>query len=150
MIRLSQILVPTDFSPHASAAVRYAAQLADSFDAEISLLHIVDSTVVYAGEIDFGACTTGAGAAVMTEQQATDLLNKVTVEGITESRIRRTVVFGTPAETICRIAEEQEADMVVLGTHGRTGLARVVLGSVAEHVVRLAPCPVLTVRLPEE
>jgi universal stress protein A len=141
---ISRILVPTDFSSSAEAAVRYAAQLARAFHASIHLLHVVDnplasamwSTEAYTAEIE--------GLQINLVRAAEERL-KGSVPSHTGT-VSTEVRPGNPPQQILEVARERSADLIVMGTHGRTGLAHIMLGSVAERVVRLAPCPVLTLR----
>jgi nucleotide-binding universal stress UspA family protein len=139
-----RILVPTDFSPDAEAAFRYARELASVFDAALHLVHVVEdplaagmwSSEVYTAEI--------AGLQVSLVREAERRLrNTVPPDaGAVTTEVRA----GGAAAQILETAREQKADLIVMGTRGRTGLAHVIMGSVAERVVRLAPCPVLTLR----
>ena len=143
-----KILVPTDFSECAVAAQGTAIDLARNFGGEIVLLHgLVETPLFGEGLLSgprvqrvYDAQRKWAEAAL--EARTADLQG----HGIKGSW-RATA--GVPFEEIVNIAAEERADMIVIGTHGRTGLNRVLLGSVAERVIRLAPCPVLTVRQPE-
>ena len=147
-MELSKVLCAVDFSEPSRAAIRYAADLARQYDAELELLH-----VYHVPGYAFPEGVVVAGPEVMN-----DLLTQI-AESLEESRrfaitsgatrVTTTSVQGTPWTEIVRRAEERGHDLIVVGTHGRTGLTHVLLGSVAEKVVRRAPCPVLTVRMPE-
>jgi nucleotide-binding universal stress UspA family protein len=143
MTNIRSILVPVDFSKPSRAGVDLALELAKKFDAKITLLHVW-GLPVYAfpeGAV-FGpeVVTRLTGAA----QDAVDRLKmEVSGKGVEVNAIS---TIGTPAEEIVERAKNGPFDLVVMGTHGRTGLTHVLLGSVAERVVRTAPCPVLTVR----
>jgi universal stress protein A len=149
MIDLHRILVPTDFSKHSKNALMYAAAFAEKFGAEIHLLHVLQDLAVFLPDV----VTAGppllppidqlsAGVRAALEQFiAENPLPKVTVQPAVRE--------GTPFYEIVRFAKETDIDLIVMGTHGRGGLAHVLLGSVTEKVVRKAPCPVLTVRDPE-
>jgi nucleotide-binding universal stress UspA family protein len=137
-----RIVVGTDFSPYAEAALDYAIALARPLGAEI--------VVVYAYEVPVYAFPDGAlitgdlidRLAKVSDEAMRDLLKKRTSSGVA---IRGLVRSGAAWQEIDRVADEEKADLVVIGTHGRRGLARMVLGSVAERVVRTSHCPVLTV-----
>jgi len=143
-----KILVPTDFSDCTTTAQTTAIDLARRLGGEIVLLHVLVEAPLYSE----GLLRTARVQSVYDAQRKW-------AEGVLDARIaelggqgikaswRATV--GVPFEEIVNIAAEERADMIVIGTHGRTGLNRVLLGSVAERVIRLAPCPVLTVRRPE-
>src|SRR6476646_3174619 len=144
-IRLQRILLPTDFSTYSAAATEYACELATKFDAELHLLHTLE--VHLASTPDFGMglalpryiseCKAAA------EQSLGGVLDPTWSAGRT---VIQAVIEGSPKVEIIRYARKQNIDLIVLATHGRTGLPHVIMGSVAETVVRTAPCPVLTVR----
>jgi nucleotide-binding universal stress UspA family protein len=145
---VTRILVPTDFSTHADAAFRYALDLARTFQASVHLVNVVEdplaagvwSSELYTAEI--------AGLQMNLVRDAEQRLRaSVPADAGTITTEVRT---GRVAKQILEVATERGVDLIVLGTHGRTGLAHVVMGSVAEKVVRLAPCPVLTLRAAEE
>jgi universal stress protein A len=137
------IIVPTDFSYASDAALGYARMLAARFGASLHLLHVVDEpgswSEVYAAipEIQLRL---SADAARRLEAMAACLPPPL--------QATSGVVCGAPVPTIVKVAESKGADLIVMGTHGRRGMGHLLLGSVAERVVRLAPCPVLTVHEP--
>ena len=143
MIRLNKNLVPTDFSEHSAAAVRYGAELASKFGAELHLLHCVEQTPILYGE---GGAWISPEAIVELQAAADRQLQDVPVDPSEGVSIVRKCVDGHPFVEIVRDAKVEETDLIVLGTHGRGAIAHLLLGSVAEKVVRKAPCPVLTVR----
>jgi nucleotide-binding universal stress UspA family protein len=142
-----RILAPTDFSSFSEVGLRAAAELAHRVGARLTLLHVMTE-----GELE-------ALASAHVPRHPVDLIYQ-DLEGalmdhyrrIVPAELRRdlsaepVVAVGIAALEIVRTARLKDADMVVMGTHGRTGLARMVMGSVTEQVVRRAPCPVLTVR----
>jgi nucleotide-binding universal stress UspA family protein len=147
MISLKKILVPTDFSACSDAAVRYARALAQAFDAELHLLHVVQDpyTQPWAAE----AFPAPLGEMLeQWQQQARERLAAL-LPGDEASRSKMATVVGSPFYEIVRYAEEQQMDLIVIGTHGRGPIGHMLLGSVAEKVVRKSPCPVLTVRQPQ-
>lgn len=147
MISLKKILVPTDFSACSDAAVRYARALCEAFDAELHLLHVVQDpyTQPWAAE----AFPTPLGEMLeQWQQQARDRLATLLPDEET-ARSRMATVVGSPSLEIVRYAEEQQIDLIVIGTHGRGPIGHMLLGSVAEKIVRKSPCPVLTVRQPQ-
>ena len=141
---ITRILIPTDFSPDADAAFSYALGLARKFDAPVLLLHVVEdplaagvwSSDIYTAEI--------AGLQVNLVRDAEERLRRSVPEGV--GTVSTEVRTGSPAKQIIETAREKNVDLIVMGTRGRTGVAHVIMGSVAERVVRLAPCPVLTLR----
>jgi nucleotide-binding universal stress UspA family protein len=147
MITLKTVLVPTDFSECSDAALRYGRALASSFGATLHLLHVVQDpyTQPWAAE----AFPTPLGDMLNEWQaQARERLCKLVPEAERAATMVTTVV-GSPALEIVRYASEQGIDLIVIGTHGRGPFGHMLLGSVAERVVRKAPCPVLTVRHPQ-
>jgi nucleotide-binding universal stress UspA family protein len=144
---LNRILVPVDFSAHSERAVRYATTLANRFGARVSLLHVVEDPFV-----------TGAWQAEAFVPNIPELLNEL----IKAARahlgdmkknlaahgfvVDTDVITGQPARAIVDHASTGGFDLIVMGTHGRTGLSHALMGSVAERVVQKAPCAVLTVR----
>lgn len=143
MIRLKHILVPTDFSEASEAAVKYGIALARAFKAQLHLLHVPESGEAAGVEHPMGLADT-------TQNPAGEQLSTLLTDGeMAELRPERVMRNGKPYNEIVRYAQEQDIDLIVMGTHGREGVARVLIGSVAEMVVRRAPCPVLTVHHPE-
>lgn len=137
----TRILLPTDGSETTDRALEHALDLAGRYDAELHVLYVVDATV-FANDVETGTIveefeTMGNRIVDQTSQQAADA-------GIEPART--TVVRGTPHERILEYIDENDVDLVVMGTHGRTGLDRYLLGSVTEKIVRLSDAPVLTVR----
>ena len=143
MIEFKRILVPTDFSEYSAEAVGYGCALTDSFQAELHLLHVLEvhlgSTPVFAG-----------GLALTPRVQESRAAAESALEQVAAGREAvRSTREGPAFLEIVRYAKENDIDLIVIGTHGRSGLAHVMLGSVAERVVRKAPCPVMTVRHPK-
>jgi nucleotide-binding universal stress UspA family protein len=149
MIDLHRILVPTDFSKFSEVALTYAAALAEKFGAELFLLHVVQDLAVFIPD----AVAVVPAPVAPVEQLATaarNALDRLVQEQLLgQLPIHPEVREGTPFYEIIRFAREANIDLIVMGTHGHTGLVHVLLGSVTERVVRKAPCPVLTVRHPE-
>ena len=143
VFRLKRILVPIDFSDCSRKALRYALPFAREFGADLILMHIVEVAYL-AGEFgttDFVAMEADLKAGAERQLQQ---LGQAEIGSSVAWRIE--VRSGRAAPEIAVAAREIEADLIVIATHGRTGLKHVLLGSVAENVVRHAPCPVLTVR----
>ncbi|NOT28637.1 MAG: universal stress protein, partial [Acidobacteria bacterium] len=134
----TRILVPIDFSATSSAALTYARALASAFNATLHLLHIAAVTFLCAG---------GVGSIRSRQAAMADLDTLLGDEDRQLFRATATVEYAQmPAEAIVHHALANDVELIVMGTHGHTGLAHVLLGSVAEWVVRRAPCPVLTLR----
>lgn len=143
MISIKRILVPTDFSEHGTKALQYAAAFADQFGAAVELIHVLESV------------PPGAMLSYTSLEELNASLRKDAAEKLEELHsiwheyafpVKRTVVEGQPFVEIVKHAREEQADLIVIGTHGRGAIAHMLLGSVAENVVRNAPCPVLTVK----
>jgi len=144
-VQIKRILVPTDFSRSSLKAVDYAVELAKQNHAELILVHIIEP-MNYAVPRYLPEPT-----ALLEEQrkQAQDALDRLTERVIARyPRCRSEVHLGVVYQRIAELARTLKTDLIVIATHGRTGLAHLLIGSVAERVVRMAPCPVLTVRSP--
>jgi nucleotide-binding universal stress UspA family protein len=148
MIDLRRILVPTAFSTHSQNALRYAAALAEKFSARICLLHVVQDLAVFIPDMITVAPPILPAPEQMTSAVRDAFDRLVTENNLEHLAVDREVREGNPFAEIVRFAREQNMDLIVMGTHGHTGLAHMLLGSVTEKVVRKAPCPVLTVRDP--
>ena len=136
-MHIAKILFPTDFSHCSDAGLDFATQLAKHLGATLLIVHIEEAPLAYGGgEMYYG----------MPEPN-TDALRQM-LERVKPSddavRYEQRLVPGVPATAICDLAAEEHVGLIVMGTHGRTGLSRLLMGSVAEHVMREAPCPVLT------
>lgn len=143
-MKLERILFPTDFSEHAACAQEYALSLARQFSAELRIIHVVQ---LYSYVFDFGVDNTSQYESVTAtlRKMLDELLDALAAEPIP---VTGELIQGDPVGEIIRVAREESSDMIVMGTHGRSALEHALLGSVAEKVVRKAPCPVLTVRKP--
>jgi len=140
---IHKILVPTDFSEHSAYALSYAVDLAQRYEAALSLVHVYPVVNYAAAE----------GFALYTPEQLAELLSKLgdqlkiaeeQARALGVSRISTTLLQGEAYKEILELAAG--FDLIVMGTHGRTGFKHALMGSVAEKLVRTAPCPVLTVR----
>lgn len=149
-LEIKQICVPTDFSECGDYAVQHGAAMARHFNAELHIVHVIQDVGEKLKHPDF----TGKGTSVVEflqalEKGATEYLARLATEKEWKNlTVNRLYLYGAPAEQIRRYALDQEIDLLVLGTHGRSGLKHLLLGSVAERIVRTSPCPVLTVRYP--
>lgn len=142
MITLESILVPTDFSDHSEKALRYGVELATKFQATLHVIHALEpvpSTYIDGGFFPFE--DSGEVAEALREK-----LHKLEVPAPAGMEVVRQVCVGSPFVEITRYAKAHDIHLVVIGTHGRGAIAHMLLGSVAERVVRKAPCPVLVVR----
>lgn len=147
MITVNKILVPTDFSKNAKAAIDYGCELARQFGAELHLLNIVENNIaMYSAEMDVFGTANNAFNVVEAEKRAIERLQTLPVSIGTNSRVVRQTEISTPCSGVTLYAKKHDIDLIVISTHGHTGLTHFLLGSVAENIVRTAPCPVLTVR----
>jgi len=140
MLPIRTILHPTDFSEPSDYALRLAVALARDHGARLVLLHVAAPPPAFYSEAIL------IPAPPDPHEEERQRLDRLAVPG--EVPTERRVVEGSPAEEVLRSAEDLGVDLIVMGTHGRTGLARLLMGSVAELVVRKAACPVLTVKTP--
>jgi nucleotide-binding universal stress UspA family protein len=146
-IQIRKILFPTDFSPLAQLALRYAREFAEQFQAQLCCLHVVDEAQQYWAAL--------GPEATPVAPPIDDLLNAANAQiqafadehlvGLSFAAMTK-VVMGKPAHEICEYAREIGCDLLIMATHGHSGVLHALLGSTAEKVVRKAPCPVLTVR----
>jgi nucleotide-binding universal stress UspA family protein len=147
-ILLRRILVPTDFSDRSKVALTYAIALVEQFDASIHMLHVVESIVgAYPEPWEIGPRDELDRA--IADSAWDDLNGLLPPDDRQRLHAELALEWGTPFVEIVRYARAHEIDLIVMGTHGRGGVKHLLLGSVAENVVRSAPCPVLTVRHPE-
>jgi universal stress protein A len=144
-VEIRQILAPTDFSEFSKKAAEYARELGQTFAAKLLLLHVVE---LPAYPIE-GLVPSTIGGTILDDlerQASLDLAQVLPETPNAPVEVIRQVVIGIPYRKIVEIAEAEQVDLIVMATHGRTGLSHLVMGSVAERVVRTAPCPVLTIR----
>ena len=149
MIKLEKIIHPTDFSEPSRYALRYAMSFAEEYGATLVIVHVIEE-VAKAMYFDMLQAPPLADLMADIEKQAERALKDLVPEEHREKlTIEHVIRKGVPFLEIVRCAEEMKADMIVCGTHGRTGLKHALFGSVAEKIVRKSPCPVLSVRHPE-
>ncbi len=143
-LRLRRILVPTDYSPHSRKAFLYAAELARVFSSKIMVLHVIDARV--ADNVYHIHQLPPTEARAQMRRKAEAAMGKVLAEKAAQDLpVEALYAEGIPTVEITRVAGEVSADLIVMGTHGATGLVQILYGSTADGVVRTAPCPVLTV-----
>jgi nucleotide-binding universal stress UspA family protein len=143
-MKMKKILVPTDFSDYSSHALDWALQFAPKFDAKITLVHSIevpDTTISYELVSDFLMKVRAAA-----EEELAQKAERIPTEYFGTTHI----LEGTPSEELLKFAESNGYDMIIMGTHGRRGLAHLLLGSTAERIIRTSKIPVLTLRIPEE
>lgn len=147
---IRRILVPVDFSEGSRAALDAAVLISRAFGAEIDVLHVWEPPAYI--PIDTALATIGTGppqtiaeiARAEAGREMADLLARLEHSG--DLAAQSHIEAGNPVDVVVELAGETPHDLIVMGTHGRTGFSRLVMGSIAEQIVRRAPCPVLTVR----
>lgn len=147
MINIKTILCPIDYSVYSEKALEYAIEFASKYQAKLYLIHVLDIRIYDMNDPDLYNVS-------VVEKDTIDKLKERLLRCIREDvkekiSVEAVVIQGVPFSEIIRAAKEYMADLIVLGTHGRTGLSQAIMGSVAERVVRKSPCPVLTIRHPE-
>jgi nucleotide-binding universal stress UspA family protein len=147
-MEIKKILCATDFSEGSLHSLPYAVDLAKRYGAKLYLIH-----VIYDVTKTSGWYVPHASLDQMYQDMTKDAKAQLEKSFVDEMRgfkdIEHVVLTGVPYQEISRFSEENKIDLIVIGTHGRTGLDRMLFGSTAEQVVRHAPCPVITVRLPK-
>lgn len=147
MLPFSRILSPTDFSAASLEALDRAVELATLFQAELLLAHVVEPIPAVTPDFGYGFDVTTFESGVYSGNE--ERLREVIARRVPEDvRSRSLLSYGEPASEIVKIAADESADLIVIATHGLTGWRHLVFGSVAEKVVRLAGCPVLSLRIP--
>lgn len=141
MLKLKTILHPTDFSPQADAAMQLACSLARDHGAKLVIMHVATPPAVFTGE---------AMAVPLPPVDLKPLGERLSKLGPTDKSVtvEHRLAEGDPVAEILALAKDMPCDVIVMGTHGRTGLGRLLMGSIAEEVVRRAPCAVITVKAP--
>ena len=143
--RIRRILVPVDFSDHSKDALRYAVDFGLIFDAELILVFVVES-MGYPADLGYGQLAIPTIERELSERGKAELGRLAEKHIGSKLAVKLHVPAGRPFVEIIRAAKEFEADMIVIATHGHTGVEHIIFGSTAEKVVRKAPCPVLVVR----
>jgi nucleotide-binding universal stress UspA family protein len=142
------ILVPTDLSVHAEEAFDYACELALKLDATVHLVNVIGIPALGVPELGVAVTSTMIDSMIADNQQA---LDAVVARRRADVRIGEVLMkTGDARDMIDEAAREVSADLIIMGTHGRRGVSRALLGSIAESVVRSAPCPVLTIRTTDD
>lgn len=147
MANFKKILVPIDFSDYSKRALRYAIDFAKQFNSELILVSVIEP-MIYPADFSMGQVAIPATDQNLTERVETELetLEKDVIgSGLKSKRIIKT---GKPFYEIIETAREEDVDLIIIATHGHTGVEHLLFGSTAEKVVRKAPCPVLTLREP--
>ncbi len=144
---IKKILVPIDFSDYSKAALKYAVNFAKKFGAELHLIYVVEP-VIYPPDFSMGQIAIPSVDLEM-DKRAVEELDKLAKKEIpAELKVKTYVKTGKPFIEIIEAASEEDSDLIIIATHGHTGVEHILFGSTAEKVVRKAPCPVLTLREP--
>ncbi|MBM4175052.1 MAG: universal stress protein [Ignavibacteria bacterium] len=141
--KIRKILVPTDFSDMSAQAFGYAEEIASQYDGEIHLLHVLEKTPPILTIRSLDLKTEKIQKTI--EDDARTLLKKFAEKFNSSEKVKEVLLRGNDFETITSYAKEKKIDLIVIATHGRTGLLHTLLGSVAEKVIRYAKCPVLVI-----
>ena len=146
MIQLNKILVPTDFSDFSGHALRYGCEFARRFNAELHILNVVEDLYPIVPEPGMSSVLAPNYLVDLSDSAKREIEKLPPAEQSEGLTVQRAVLTGTPFLEIIRYARDHDCDLIVIGTHGRSGLVHALMGSVSEKVVRKAPCPVLAVR----
>ena len=144
-MNVKTILLPTDFSPYSDAALEYASLLAAEYGAKLHILHVGNDSAAYMA--GYGGFTQVPDLPERIERENRALLQGIspTATGV---EFEHHYLNGIPEKKIVELADQEKVDLIVMGTHGRSGVSRLLMGSVAEGVLRHATCPVLTLKHP--
>ncbi len=143
---IKNILVPVDFSEYSKGALRYAAQFAGIFNSKIFLIYVVEP-MIYPADFSMGQVAIPSSDVDM-HSRAEEELKKLSAEFSNNLAVEIIIKTGKPFVEINETAAEKDIDLIIIATHGHTGVEHLLFGSTAEKVVRKAPCPVLTLREP--
>lgn len=147
MITLKHILFPTDFSEYADRARPYATDLAKQFGATVTVVHVITGPQFMFGYgVVLPTSSVPEDVRAHAQKRLDDQAAKIEAAGV---QVDTELLEGKDANEIVEYAKRSKADLIVMATHGRSALKQVLMGSTAEHVVREAPCPVLTIKHPE-
>ena len=147
MEEIKKILVPIDFSDYSKKALQYSVQFAKSFGANISLIYVIERAV-YPADFSMGQIAVPAADMDLHERAKEELKNLAASEISGDVGVEIILKTGKPYVEIIEAATDIDADLIIIATHGHTGIEHLLFGSTAERVVRKAPCPVLTLREP--
>lgn len=147
MVQMKKILVPVDFSDYSKHALKYAIEFAKHFNAELILISVIEP-MIYPADFSMGQVAIPATDQNLSERVEEELKNLDEKEIAGKVKSKRIIKSGKPFFEINETAREEDVDLVIIATHGHTGVEHLLFGSTAEKVVRKAPCPVLTLREP--
>ena len=144
---IKKVLVPIDFSDYSKSSLKYAVNFAKNFKASLILVYVVEP-VIYPPDFSMGQIAIPA-AGIEMDKRAKEELNKLAEKEIPSGlSVKKIIKTGKPFVEIIETAADEDADLIIIATHGHTGVEHILFGSTAEKVVRKAPCPVLTLREP--
>jgi universal stress protein A len=146
MLSIKTVLVPTDFSDASESALNYGKAMAEAFGASLHVLHVMEDLLAHAWAAEVYVASMPNLRDEIERESRQRLGTMLTPEDVKRLRAEIALVAGNPFIEIIRYAKANNIDLIVMGTHGRGPIAHMLLGSVAERVVRKSPCPVLTVR----
>ncbi len=147
MEMIKKILVPIDFSDYSKKALQYTVKLAKSFNAELFLVYVIEP-MVYPADLSMGQMVIPQSEVNLSEKANSELEELATNEIADSLKYNIIIKTGKPFMEIIETATEVDADLIIIATHGHTGVEHLLFGSTSEKVVRKAPCPVLTLREP--
>ncbi|NOX65544.1 MAG: universal stress protein [Chlorobi bacterium] len=147
METIKKILVPIDFSDYSKKALQYTVKFANSFNAELFLIYVIEP-IIYPADLSMGQIVIPPSEVNMDEKAKSELEELAKTEIGDSLQYNIMVKTGKPFQEIIETAAEVDADLIIIATHGHTGVEHLLFGSTAEKVVRKAPCPVLTLREP--
>ena len=147
MISIRNILCPIDYSVYSEMALKYAIEFAEKYQAKLYLMHVLDIRVYDINNPELYNIN-------IVDEETIEKLRERLLRCVNEDTrgrisVEALIIQGVPFAVIIKVSKEYGIDLIVIGTHGRTGLSHAIMGSVAEKIVRKAPCPVLTIRHPE-
>jgi len=143
---IKNILVPIDFSDYSKNALKYAVEFAKNFSAKLFLIYVVEP-IIYPADFSMGQVAIPS-TDIDIQKRAEEELKKLADEIQTDIQVETIIKTGKPFVEINETAREKDIDLIIIATHGHTGVEHLLFGSTAEKVVRKAPCPVLTLREP--
>jgi len=146
MLTLKTVLVPTDFSDASESALRYGKAMAEAFGASLHVVHVMEDLLAHAWAAEVYVSSMPQLRDEIEKESRQRLATLLTDADRKTFRVETALLAGNPFLEIIRYAKAHDVDLIVMGTHGRGPIAHMLLGSVAEKVVRKSPCPVLTVR----
>lgn len=147
MVQMKKILVPVDFSDYSKHALRYAIEFAKQFDAELILISVIEP-MIYPADFSMGQVAIPATDQNLSERVEEELKTLEEKEIAGHVKSKRIIKSGKPFFEINETARDEDVDLIIIATHGHTGVEHLLFGSTAEKVVRKAPCPVLSLREP--